>query len=752
MPNSFSENKNPANYQPVEEEDEIDLGELLSTLIDNKWLIILVTTIAVSLGIAKALIDTPIYKTDAMLQVEEHSQSMAGLEALEGLIEKKLPVLAEIELIKSRMILGETVKNLNLAIIAKPKYFPVIGKAIARRFQATDRENTLANPLFDQEQYAWGGEYIKVDSLNVPESLIGEKLILTAGNQGHYSLSNEDGETLLEGDVGKPAKNVLKDDRQIDIFVSQLKSRPNTQFSVVRQSDIDAITQIKESLGAVEKGKATGILELTLESPSPESAMQMVNEIANIYVKQNVEKKSAEAQKTLEFLEKQLPDLKKQLETATTILNDYRTQHGSIDLEIETQGVLAGVVELTTQITLLQEKRDELRQRFTESHPSVQAIDKQITRLQSQMASHDKKIQALPETQQVILRLSRDVQVDTELYTTLLNNAQTYRVAKAGTVGDVRIIDYAVLPTEPIKPKKPLIVAVAFILGLILGIAMAFIRKSLHRGIEDPDAIEKQLNIPVYATVPHSDNQAGISILLKRNPKAKGEQPLILATENKEDLAIESLRSLRTTLHFAFLEAQNNIIMITGPSPGIGKTFVSVNLAAVLADAGKKVLLIDGDMRKGFLHKSLKLSRNNGLSEIISNALPAEQAIKKISIANFDFIPTGALPPNPSELLLHDRFGEFLESISPLYDHVIIDSPPILAVTDAAIIGRMASATLMIVKAGEHPLRELQQSVKRLSQAGVNLKGIVFNNLPQTSSRYGYGYGYSKYVYQYNYK
>jgi tyrosine-protein kinase Etk/Wzc len=465
-----------------------------------------------------------------------------------------------------------------------------------------------------------------------------------------------------------------------------------------------------------------------------------------------VEKKSAEAQKTLEFLEKQLPDLKKQLETATTNLNDYRTQHGSIDLEIETQGILTGVVDLTTQITLLQQKRDELRQRFTESHPSVQAIDKQITRLQSQIASQDKKIQALPETQQVILRLSRDVKVDTELYTALLNNAQTYRVAKAGTVGDVRIIDYAVLPTEPIKPKKPIIMAVSLILGLIFGIAIAFIRKSLHRGIEDPDIIEKQLNIPVYATVPHSDNQAGISNQLKRNPKSQGEHPLILAMENKEDLAIESLRSLRTTLHFAFLEAQNNIIMITGPSPGIGKTFVSINLAAVLADAGKKVLLIDGDMRKGFLNKSLKLSRNNGLSEIISNAITAEQAIKKISVANFDFIPTGSLPPNPSELLLHDRFGQFLENISPLYDHIIIDSPPILAVTDAAIIGRIASVTLMIVKAGEHPLRELQQSIKRLSQAGVNLKGIVFNDLPQTSSRYGYGYSYSKYVYQYNYK
>ena len=398
----------------------------------------------------------------------------------------------------------------------------------------------------------------------------------------------------------------------------------------------------------------------------------------------------------------------------------------------------------------MQQKRDELRQKFTESHPSVVAIDKQIARLQGQMNTNDQKIEVLPETQQVILRLARDVKVNTELYTALLNNSQTLRVSKAGTVGNVRIIDYAVLPTEPIKPKKPLIVAASLILGLILGVASAFIRKSLHRGVQDPDLIEKQLNIPVYATIPHSADQEKINIRLKKTHKREENELSILALEKNDDLAIESLRSLRTTLHFAFLEAQNNVIMITGPSPGVGKSFVSINLATVLADAGKKILLIDGDLRKGFINKSLGVRREQGLSEFISNTITLDVAIHKIPIANFDFIATGSIPPNPSELLLHERFGIFLESISKRYDHVIIDSPPILAVTDAAIIGRMASATLMVIRAGQHPMRELEQSTKRLLQAGVDIKGIVFNDVPESSSNYGYGYG--KYVYQYSYQ
>ena len=747
MPNTLSDNKKaPVNYLRSQDDDEIDLGELLATIVDSKWLIALITVVVLAIGTAKALIDKPVYKADAMLQVEENSPSLGALEAVTNLMESKVPVEAEIELIKSRLILGAAVKNLDLEIIAKPKYLPVIGEAIARRFQQNNEGDEVSSPLFGQPGYAWGGEAIHVDTFTVPSNWLGEELILIAGKQGHFRLMYED-ELVLEGEVGKLASNQLEGKQQsVTLFVSLLNSRPDTQFILMRQLVGEAISLLKENITVTEKGKKTGILELTMESTSPDSAVQTINEVANIYVRQNVELKSAEAQKTLEFLEKQLPLLKEQLEAATTALNDYRTRHGSIDLDVETKSVLKGVVELQTQITLLQQKRDELRQKFTESHPSVVAIDKQIARLQGLMNSNDKKIEVLPETQQVILRLARDVQVNTELYTALLNNTQTLRVSKAGTVGNVRIIDYAVLPTEPIKPKKALIVAVSFVLGLILGVALAFIRKSLHRGVEDPDLIEKQLNIPVYATIPHSAQQEKFNIKLEKNRKRQNNELSILALENKDDLAIESLRSLRTTLHFAFLEAQNNIIMSAGPSPGVGKSFVSINLASVLADAGKKILLIDGDLRKGFINKALGVSREQGLSELISNTISLDAAIHKIPIASFDFISTGAIPPNPSELLLHERFGDYLANISKLYDHVIIDSPPVLAVTDAVIIGRMASVTLMVVRAGQHPMRELEQSTRRLTQAGVQIKGIVFNDVPESSS------GYGRYVYQYSYQ
>lgn len=739
--------KDPIHYMANQGDDSIGLGELLGILMDGRWLLLLATLISLTIGIAKAFLDTPIYKVDAMLQINEKSTNMVGLEPLTDILGSKIPIVAEIELIKSRMVLGKTIKNLDLDIVAEPRHFPLFGETISRRFQRRNQDNTVSSPILGQSQYAWGGEAIQVSTLNVPDDLQDKKFILIAGQQGQFQVIYDD-EPILEGTVGTlVSRQIEKFQQPITLFVSLLKARPGTQFILMRQSENHAIDRLRKSLHVLEKGKNTGILELTLESDSPDYAVRVLNEIANIYIQQNVEHKSAESQKTLEFLEKQLPAVKEQMEFASNMLNEYRNRKGSVDLDIETQNILHGMVEVKTQLTLLQQKRDELRQKYTESHPNVIALDKQIMRLQEQMGSHNNMVKSLPETQQVIVGLSGDVKVSSTLYTTLLNNAQTLRVSKAGTVGDVRIIDYAVLPNKAIKPNKALIIAVAFALGLLFGIMAVFVRKSLFGGIQDPDLIEKQLNVPVYATVSHSESQELINKTLDRSYEAMANNPSILAFRNKEDVAIESLRSLRTTIHFSLLEAKNNIILISGPSPGVGKTFIASNLAAVMGDTGKKILLIDADMRRGAINKVFGVKREGGLSEIILNTLPVQDATRKLPMLNIDFIPTGTLPPNPSELLLHERFGQILQGFNQEYDLVIIDSPPILAVTDAAIIAQMAGAAFMVLKAGLHTKRELEQSFRKFSHSGVIIKGIIFNDMLKSSSRYGYG----RYVYQYTY-
>ncbi len=432
------------------------------------------------------------------------------------------------------------------------------------------------------------------------------------------------------------------------------------------------------------------------------------------------------------------------METAEVALNTYRLEKGSIDLPLETQAILETIVSTEGHLNKLRQERDKVTQGFTPAHPMVIALDKQIERLNGELSQLNDQVRELPNTQQEVLRLVRDTEVNTVLYTSLLNTAQELRVVKAGTVGNVRIIDYAVTPDKPVKPKKSRILMLSLLFGAFAGVAMAFVKRALSGGVVDPELIEKHVNLPVYATIAHSKRQDRIYKKLK----SKEAKSSILATDSPDDIAIECLRNLRTALHFGMLDAKNNCIMIAGPSPHVGKSFVSVNLAAVLADSDKKVLLIDGDIRRGHLHEYLGLKREDGLSDFISGDIPIGDVLHQTTIPGLLFIPTGKLPPNPSELLLHQRFANCLSVLTPRFDHIIIDSAPILAVTDAMIIGQMAGATLMVLKAGQHPMREIEQSAKRLQQAGVNLRGLLINDISAQSQRYGA----RKYSYQYTYK
>lgn len=712
-------------YQPAPEidEDEIDLGDLLGVLIESRWLIIGITLAAFALGAAYSFVATPVYKADGLIQVEEKQSGIGGLD-ISDLFEGDTSVSAEIEILRSRLVLGNVVDNLKLDVKARPDHFPVFGAALSRRSPPAERP------------------YIRVDSLDIPSSLVGEQLHLIA-DTNRFELLGPDAERLLTGVVGEIAQ-VTYAGEPVSIFVSELRAEEGDEFLVSKQSRLKTIEALQGSLSVSEKGKGSGILAISLQGAHPDSASRQINEIADVYVRQNVERRSAEAEKTLQFLNEQLPAVKREMEAAEVALNAYRLERGSVDLPLETQAILGTIVTVEGQLNELQRQREQVTQSFTPAHPMVIALDKQIQRLNVELNELNDQVRELPTTQQEVLRLVRDTEVNTALYMSLLNTSQELRVVKGGTVGNVRIVDYAVTPYKPIKPKKSMVLLLSLLLGAFGGIAVAFARRALSGGVEDPDLIEKHINVPVYATIVHSKEQSRIY----KKMQSKEARRAILATNNPEDPAIEGLRNLRTALHFGMMDVENNCIMITGPSPSVGKSFISVNLAAVLTSNDKKVLLIDGDMRRGHLHQYLGLERENGLSDFISGEIPIGEALHATTVPGLTFISTGRVPPNPAELLLHKRFTNCLSVLTPRFDHIIIDSPPILAATDATIIGQMAGATLMVLKAGEHPMREIEQSVKRLRQAGVNLRGLLMNDVSVQSQRYGAG----KYNYQYSYE
>ena len=727
----------PGSSAADDDEEVFHLGEVIATLLEYKWLIICVTALALAAGILVTFITTPIYKGDALLQVEEKSKGLSALTELQPLLDDATSVSAELEILQSRMILGRVVDRLQLNIVAEPHYFPVVGESIARRYGGVQP----AAPLFDLARYAWGGEQIHLARFDVPSALEGVRMTLVAGDGGAWALTDEADHQLLAGTVGQPAAH-----DGIEVFVSQLNARPGTEFVLVRNSRDAAINALRAAFSVRERAKNSGVIEVTLTGEKRTLIASTLNEVLNAYVRQNVEYRSAEAQSTLQFLEGQLPELKSQLDAAEAAYNNYRQNRGSVDLTMETQGVLSAMVSVENDIVTLQQKRDELRQRFTAEHPQVVAIDSQISRLRGRRGTLEKDVARLPDTQQTALRLKRDVEVSTTLYIGLLNSAQQLRVARAGTVGDARVIDNAAVGALPVAPQKGRIFVVSVALGLLASLAFIWLLKVLRVVVEDPDKIEKHLGLPVYATVPHSKTEATLARKFKRG-KADSE---LLAVHHPDDEAVESLRSLRTTIHFALLDSSKGSILITGPGQGVGKSFVSKNLGVVLAQAGKRVVVVDADLRKGHIHKEFNMPREGGVSDYVSGQVQISELLRTTDQANLCVLTTGQLPPNPSELLMHRRFEVLLRELESLFDVVIVDAPPVLAVSDAAIVGRHTGATLMVARAGRHPIRELEQAVKRLAQAGVQVKGFVFNDLDTKRQRYRYGY--EGYVYRYTYK
>jgi tyrosine-protein kinase Etk/Wzc len=488
---------------------------------------------------------------------------------------------------------------------------------------------------------------------------------------------------------------------------------------------------------------------LSLIGEDPIAVRKILDSIARNYLLQNVERKSEEAAKSLDFLKEQLPDVRGSLDSAENKLNQYRQMNDSVDLSLEAKSVLDTIVSVESQLNELTFKEAEISKLYTKEHPAYKALMEKRVILQKERDKLNKRVSSMPKTQQDILRLTRDVQAGQEIFMQLLNKQQELSITKASTVGNVRIVDPAVTQPKPVKPKKTLIVIFVTFLGGLLSVGIVLMKAMLHRGIETPDQLEQE-GINVYASVPLSEWQQkkDRESLLTKRLKSNTRSDALLAVGNPADLAIEAIRSLRTSLHFAMLESKNNILMISGASPNIGKTFVSTNLAAVIAQAGQRVLIIDADMRKGYSHSLLNTTWKNGLSDILSQQISVEDAVRHTEVKGLDFVPRGQIPPNPSELLMSDRLGAFLKWASENYDMVLVDTPPILAVTDAAIVGRHVGTALMIARFGMNTVKEVEVSIRRFDQNGVDIKGIILNAVEKRASSYYGGYGY----YQYEYK
>ena len=716
--------------QTANTEDTIDLKELFFSLIAQWKMIILCVLLSIVCALLYLRTTPDTYAVDALVQVEENKGASAALLGdLSSMIEQKQPAQAEIELLKSRLVLGSAIKALNLDL-----------RIAGTENSFTDR---LLSPHDYQTEYSKtsvlfkdNGKSFDIRQFEVPAYFHDKNLRLNF-QPSKYTLTDPVTEQVVFSAPLNQRSQLQSEHGQWKIAIYS-QDQFKAPYLVRKQSLPAAVKSILANYSVAEKGKMTGVLGLNYQGTDKQHITEVLNAILAAYSQQNIERRSAETAQTLKFLDEQLPELRQQLDVAEREFNTFRQQFNTVDVTKESELYLTQSISLETQKAQLEQQVAEASAKYTNEHPVMQQMNAQLAAINKRINELEGTLKQLPDLQRRYLQLFREVEVKQQLYTALLNSYQQLRIAKAGEIGNVRVVDTAVEPLEPIKPKKLQILILSIFLGGFLGTLLALLRNMLRSGIKDSSQIENELDLPVYATVPHSPVQNGYIKLAKKKKYIP-----ILAVKNSDDIAIESLRSMRTAIHFALSNARNNIVMISGPAPEVGKSFISANLATILAQSDKRVLIIDADLRRGYLHKYFNLETQPGLTELLNGQQSLDTVIRPTEVPGLSMISRGKSPANPSELLSSNQFKNLLEQMSEKFDHVIIDTPPVLAVTDGIIISQYTGVNLVIARYAKTQMKELELTLNRFEQAGVKVNGFILNDIQRSSAGYGYNYAYA---------
>lgn len=718
------------NQQNTNTEDTIDLKELFFSLIAQWKLIALCVILSVVCALLYLRVTPDTYSVDALVQVEDSKGASAALLGdLSQMIEQKSPAQAEIEILKSRLVLGSVIKDLHLNIQVSSTEKPLTHRLLSDADYKT--EYTTKSVIFKD-----GLKSFDIRQFEIPAYYLDKNLLLDFDKQSLRLTDPVTEEVILTVPLNQV--NHVAGPHGLWKVAIFTKDQFDATYNIKSLSLPIAVNAISANYAVAERGKLTGVLGLNYQGQDKEHITKVLNAILATYSAQNIERRSAESAQTLKFLDEQLPDLKKQLDDAERQFNKFRQQYNTVDVTKESELYLTQSITLETKKAELEQKQAEMAAKYTAEHPAMREINGQLAAINKQIGELNSTLKQLPDVQRQYLQLYREVEVKTQLYTALLNSYQQLRIAKAGEIGNVRIVDTAVEPVEPIKPKKLLVLILSVFVGGFIGALIALLRNMLRTGIKDSGQIENEMDLPVYATVPRSPIQESRIKILKKKKSIP-----ILAVKNSDDIAIESLRSIRTAIHFALANAKNNIIMIAGPSPEVGKSFISTNLATIFAQGNKRVLLIDADMRRGYMHKYFDVDVKPGLSELLSGQADLQKVLHKTQVANLDVITRGKSPTNPSEILSSNQFKELLEQLQSQYDHIIIDTPPVLAVTDGIIISQYTGVNLIVARYAKSQMKELELTVNRFEQAGVKVNGFILNDIQRASAGYGYGYNYA---------
>ncbi|HDR9768137.1 TPA: multidrug MFS transporter [Burkholderia cepacia ATCC 25416] len=718
---------NARNIQPPQRApDESGMTQLWQAVKQHRRLFFATIGVTFVAGVLYALLATPQYRAEALLRVQtKPGSSISSLSDVSGTIAASPSASDESEMLISRAVIDSAIDATGADLdIRNASRFPVIGSFVASRFDADD---TLAPAPLGLTGYAWGGERLDIGEFSIPANALGDRFRIVADDANTWTLQDDDNRTLAHGKVGETVPFRLPGESTAGrLRVDVLRARPGIAFTVRKQPEPLVYENVSKHLKTVVPNRdstleSPSMIRLSYQADSAREAKNMVNAIVQQYLQRDLAFRTDRARRNLDSLRQRLPVLKQDLQKAEDDLNRYRTQNGAIDVDQQGAALITRLNTLAEHQTALQISLDDVRQRFLPKSFQYQTVQSQLDQVKREIRDTSATAARLPTTQREFVRLSRQVTIATQLYTSVLTNAQQLELTISSASPGVTAVDWAVAPFRPVWPKRGIVVLGALLAGVFLALTGVHLLSLYRRELHSPAALARLTDSPCLAIVASSPALAAL-------PGGPRPTALPLAAAHPDDAGIESVRALRASLKAALAthgddSERGKVLLLTGVTAGVGCSFVSSNLAYLLAGTNASVLLINADLRVS------SMAGGPGLAQVLDGSVSPDTVTLPVAGSHLSIMPAGApVKTSPGELLEGSGFMTLILAMREQYDFVVIDGPPLLPNNDAlGIVGVKCDAHVLVSRSGMTRAADVETALSRLRSIGGDITGYVFN-------------------------
>ena len=778
----------------VDQEETIDIKALILKYAQYWYYFVLSVLFFGCIAFLNNRYTVPEYSVSTTLLIRDDNNTQLGAEnLLEGLemFSGKKNLKNEIVILSSYSLCEKVIEELNLGISYYQHGFLQTNELFG---------NSPFNIEVDSSHLQLTGINFKITPVNDEEF----KLSISTNNQYPYNILSKNLEKSLIADIDIDQKYAFNSLIETEFYAFRINKSIHFKLEKIITSEKYFSFKLHQTDKLASKliqkviinpiNKETSILKLNIRERNPRKSIHILNKITEIYIRTGLDEKNLMAINTIYFIDDQLTIIQDSLSGIERKLEQFKTLHPNLEIVDKEYGTYfqkqkldnslseqsvnikyyksllsylkndknansiisptsMGISNpelnnLINQLLQLYAKKGELQLTTTDKNPTYIAVLSQINHtkktiienvnnlissasiyeldLIDRVTTFDKKINKLPEAEKDYLILRREYEYNEKTAIYLQQKRYEASLAKAGTESDHKVIDFARLDSdEPISPRKSLAYFIALIFGILIPIIIISLRDFFSDTIKSKSDLLNSTNIPILGLVGHSDNATS----------------LVVSNTSKSIIA-ESFRALRTNIQYLAANKEKKVITVTSSIGGEGKTFTTMNLAAIFALSGHKTILIGGDLRKPKLHEDFKVDTSKGLSSYLINKSELAEVIDKTEIDTLDVIASGPTPPNPAELLDSTKMKDLIIELNKTYDYVIIDTPPIGLVTDGVILMQHADVNLYVVRHNYSKAGALNVINNLYRQKQVKNINIIINDFKHTSSGYGYGYGY----------